>query len=102
MSVLAHSTRPTATTGAIALASDLVRIKSYSGDEAEIADFTAKHLKSLGLEVVAQEIGSGRRNVIGYWRGRGGRPSLMYNGHMDTNPAGEGWTRDPLGGDVED
>jgi acetylornithine deacetylase len=26
----------------------------------------------------------------------------MYNGHMDTNPAGEGWTKDPLGGEADD
>jgi acetylornithine deacetylase len=26
----------------------------------------------------------------------------MYNGHMDTNPAGEGWLRDPLGGEVDE
>ena len=25
----------------------------------------------------------------------------MFNGHMDTNPVGEGWSRDPLGGDVD-
>ncbi len=85
-----------------ALASALVRIKSYSGDEAEIADFTARHLAQLGLDVVVQEIAPRRRNVVGYWRGRGGGPSFMYNGHMDTNPAGEGWARDPLGGEIDD
>jgi acetylornithine deacetylase len=26
----------------------------------------------------------------------------MLNGHLDTNPAGEGWTKDPFGGDVDD
>ncbi len=26
----------------------------------------------------------------------------MLNGHLDTNPAGEGWTKDPLGGEVDD
>lgn len=84
------------------LASRLVRIKSYSGNEAEIAEFTAGHMKALGLEVEMQEIGPGRFNAIGRWRGRGSGPSLMYNGHMDTNPVGEGWQRDPLGGEIAD
>src|ERR1700730_4814523 len=34
--------------------------------------------------------------------GTGGGTSLMLNGHLDTNPAGEGWTKDPFGGDVDD
>jgi acetylornithine deacetylase len=94
--------RPSAGEGrAAALASQLVRIKSYSGDEAAIADFTARHMTELGLEVVVQEVAPTRFNVIGYWRGGGRVPSLMYNGHMDTNPAGEGWVRDPLRGDID-
>lgn len=81
-----------------ALAADTVRIKSYSGDELDIAAFMAERLHQAGLEVQVQEVAPRRRNVIGRWRGTGGRPSLMYNGHMDTNPVGAGWTVDPLGG----
>lgn len=79
-----------------------VRIRSYSGDEAEIADYMADQLSDLGLDVSRQEVAPRRFNVIGRWRGCGGGPSLMYNGHMDTNPAGEGWTRDPLAGERDD
>lgn len=32
---------------------------------------------------------------------RGARPRLLFSGHVDVVPAGEGWTRDPFGGDVE-
>jgi acetylornithine deacetylase len=80
----------------------MARIKSYSGDEAEIAEFTATTLRELGLDVQLLPIAPSRFDVIGTWRGTRNGPSFMYNGHMDTNPAGEGWSRDPLGGDVDD
>jgi acetylornithine deacetylase len=79
-----------------------VRIKSYSGDEAEIARWTADRMSMLGLEVDLVEVAPRRFNAIGIWRGSGGGASFMYNGHMDTNPVGEGWTRSPLGGEVDD
>jgi len=87
---------------AVALASAMVRIKSYSGDEEDIAVFTAEHMQSLGLQVRLQQVAPKRLNVIGVWKGSGGGPSFMYNGHMDTNPAGEGWVRDPLGGETDE
>lgn len=78
-----------------------VRIKSYSGDEAEIAQWTADRMSALGLEVTLAEVAPRRFNAIGIWRGSGGGASFMYNGHMDTNPVGEGWVRAPLGGDYD-
>lgn len=83
------------------IASQTTRIKSYSGDEAEIAEWTADFMSGLGLEVSLKEVAPRRFNAIGVWRGRGRAPSLMYNGHMDTNPVGEGWTRPPLGGESD-
>jgi acetylornithine deacetylase len=82
----------------------MIRIRSYSagGEEAEIPRLVQDCCATLGLESTLQEAQSGRFNVISRWRGAGGGTSLMLNGHLDTNPAGEGWTRDPLGGDVDD
>lgn len=86
----------------ITLASEAVRVKSYGGNEDKISDLMAQRLTEAGLAVAKQEVAPGRFNVIGTWRGKGDGPSFMYNGHMDTNPAGEGWTKDPLGGVVDD
>ena len=36
------------------------------------------------------------------WRGTGGGKSLLFNGHLDTNPVSEGWTVDPWAGKVDD
>jgi acetylornithine deacetylase len=48
------------------------------------------------------EVMNGRCNAIGTQRGAGGGASLLFNGHMDTNPVTGGWTVDPLGGVYDD
>ncbi len=107
MSAVARQERPGPVLGAIdrsrvvSFLSETARIKSYSGDERDIARFMADRMRGLGLEVTLQEVRPNRFNAIGVWRGTGGGPSFMFNGHMDTNPAGLGWTKDPLGGVVD-
>ena len=88
----------------VSLLQQMVRIRSYSagGEEGAIARFMRDYLAALGLEVELQEVEPNRFNCISRWRGEGGGMSLMLNGHLDTNPAGEGWTKDPFGGDVDD
>ena len=87
----------------VALLQQMVRIRSYSagGEEGTIARFMQSRLATLGLESELQEVQPGRFNCISRWRGTGGGRSLMLNGHLDTNPAGEGWTKDPLGAEVD-
>ena len=87
----------------VSLLQQMVRIRSYSagGEEGTIARFMQSRLMALGLETELQEVQPGRFNCISRWPGAGGGRSLMLNGHLDTNPAGEGWTKDPLGGEVD-
>lgn len=79
---------------------DLVRANSCSGTpgEALLARTLAADMKKLGLEVELQEVGDGRLNAIGLWRGSGGGRRALLNGHIDTNPVTLGWTVDPWGG----
>jgi acetylornithine deacetylase len=89
----------------IALLQRMVRTRSYSagGEEGTLARAMQAHMHGMGLESELQEVQPGRFNVISRLRGTGGGgQSLMFNGHLDTNPAGEGWTKDPLGGEVDD
>jgi acetylornithine deacetylase len=88
----------------VALLQRMVRIRSYSagGEEGTIARFMREHLAGLGLRSALQEVQPGRFNVISTLPGSGGGTSLMFNGHLDTNPAGEGWTKDPFGGETDD
>jgi len=84
--------------------SDMIRFKSYSGTpgEGELAQFVVERMQGLGLEAFTQEVEPGRTNAIGIWRGTGGGKSLLFNGHLDTNPVTEGWTVDPWGGVYDD
>jgi len=82
----------------------MVRFKSYSGTsgENELARFMVEHMRELGLEARLQPVEAQRHNAIGTLKGAGGGRSLLFNGHMDTNPATEGWTVDPWGGLYDD
>jgi succinyl-diaminopimelate desuccinylase len=43
-----------------------------------------------------------RINVVGTRAGRNRHPLVHLNGHFDVVPAGQGWTRDPFGGEIAD
>ena len=83
---------------------EMIRFKSYSGTPGEgaLARFVVERMQRLGLEAFTQEVEPGRLNAIGIWRGTGGGKSLLFNGHLDTNPVTEGWTVDPWGGLYDD
>jgi acetylornithine deacetylase len=91
-------------TESIEFLAEMIRFKSYSGTpgEGELARFMVDRMRALGLEAFVQEVEPGRMNAIGRWRGTGGGKSLMFNGHLDTNPVTEGWTVDPFGGVHDD
>jgi acetylornithine deacetylase/succinyl-diaminopimelate desuccinylase family protein len=84
--------------------SELVRARSQNpvDGEAEVAAYVARFLTGLGLEVETPDVFPGRPNVVGRLRGAGGGPMLAFNTHMDTVPEGNGWTREPFGGEVVD
>ncbi len=84
--------------------SRMVQHKSYSETEGEreLARYMAAQMETLGLESELQPVPGERLNAIGYWRGSGEGKSLLFNGHLDTNPVTEGWTVDPWEGKVDD
>jgi len=66
-----------------ALTRSLVDIPSVSGDEGEIAAYTASYLERLGYTVELQEAAPGRSNVIA----RSSGPSrVVFASHLDTVP----------------
>ncbi len=82
----------------------MVRHKSYSetAGERALAEHMVATMQAMGLEAYLQPVEDARVNAIGVWRGTGGGKSLLFNGHLDTNPVTEGWTVDPWGGLVDD
>ena len=86
------------------LLSRMVQHKSYTQTDGErvLVEFMADQLRQLGLDTELTPVPGNRINVVGRWRGTGGGKSLLFNGHVDTNPVTEGWTVDPWEGKVDD
>ncbi|SDH52536.1 M20 family metallopeptidase [Variovorax sp. OV700] len=82
----------------------MVQHKSYpeTDDERVLAQYMVEQMRSLGLEAALTPVNETRVNAIGTWKGTGGGKSLLFNGHLDTNPVSEGWTVDPWAGTVDD
>ncbi|MEI4472360.1 M20 family metallopeptidase [Frigidibacter sp. MR17.24] len=83
----------------------MVRHKTYSETEGEtvMVRRMVEEMRAIGIDADVHGFGDkGRSNAIGTLKGTGGGRSLMYNGHVDTNPVTEGWTVDPWGGLVDD
>ena len=85
----------------VGLASDLIRIPSFSPDETPAAQFLADYFRPRGYDVMMQEVEPGRFQTIATLRGAGGGKSLMFNGHLDINSLKFGTKRDPWTPTVE-
>jgi succinyl-diaminopimelate desuccinylase len=83
----------------LTLLRDLVAIPSENppGNEAAVARYLAERLRPHGFVCDVHEAAPGRGSLVAVLRGAGTRPSIAFNGHLDTGPIGDGWTRDPLG-----
>ena len=82
----------------------MVRARSYSDTPGEVtlAHELAGELAGRGLDVTLIPVSGQRVNVLARLPALGSGSSLMLNGHIDTNMAGEGWTKDPFGGEMDD
>ncbi len=90
---------PQLQTACIDFLRDLVRIRSFSGDEGEIAARVADEMRRLGFHQVYRDRAG---NIVG--RVGKGTQRLLFDGHMDVvgvgNPAT--WDSDPFSGQVQD
>jgi succinyl-diaminopimelate desuccinylase len=68
------------------------------GDEAGCAQFLESFLSGQGVECRLVEVLPGRPNL--YARIGSSNPTLVLCGHLDTVPAGEGWTVDPFSAEL--
>ncbi|TPW27333.1 M20 family metallopeptidase [Martelella alba] len=81
----------------VGLACDMIRVPSVKGDEATLVRKMAAWFEERGYEVWLQELDHGLCSVIATLKGTGGGKSLMFNGHLDTDPVTTfGWSRDPF------
>jgi acetylornithine deacetylase len=99
----------------------MVSIPSVTGDEGEIQKFLAGYLGNMGLALDMWESDwdelkkhpgyipvdrgyQGRPNILATWKGAGGGRSLLFNGHTDVIPVGngEGWSDNPWSASIKD
>lgn len=87
---------------AIELTSKLVAIPSENpgGSEEAMGVFVEEWLKAQQLPAEVQNIQPGRSNVISRIPGKGIRRPVILLAHMDTVPAGEGWSFSPFSGEI--
>jgi acetylornithine deacetylase/succinyl-diaminopimelate desuccinylase family protein len=88
----------------IALLRRLLRLNTENppGNEGSAARLLAGYLAPLGFETEYHEPVPERGSLVARLRGTGGGRTLVMNGHLDIGPIGSGWTKDPLGGEIED
>ena len=88
----------------IALLRRLLRINTENppGNEEPAARLLEEYLAALGFETELHEAVPARTSLVARLRGAGGGRTLIMNGHLDIGPIGQGWTKDPLGGEIED
>ena len=98
----------------------MVSIPSVTGDEAKIQKFLAEYLTKIGLEVDVWESDweelkkhpgyipvdrgyEGRPNIVAIWKGNGDGRFLLFNGHTDVIPVGngEGWSDNPWSASIK-
>ena len=65
------------------------------GRETEAAALLASELEAIGFATEIRPLAEGRANVVGRID-NGAGPCFAFNSHMDTVPAGGGWTSDPF------
>jgi succinyl-diaminopimelate desuccinylase len=88
----------------VPLAQRLIRTctENPPGDTRAACEILIDELDEQGFELELFEPASGHVSLVATHTFRLPGPTLVLNGHLDVVPATDGWTRDPLGGEVED
>lgn len=85
----------------VTLLQNMVRSRSYSGEEAGVVEAVKEGFKKLGYDdAFVDEYG----NVIGCIKGNRPGKKILFDGHIDTVvvPDATKWTQDPFGGEIVD
>ena len=84
----------------IAFTQELIRCRSYSGEEQGVVRILSEKFKEIGAEIRVDRYGS----VIACVQGDRPGPTILFDGHIDTVPVPDpgAWSHDPFGGEIAD
>src|SRR5690625_2056404 len=84
--------------------SRLIELRSDYPKELEegVARYIYGLLMSYAIEAELQYVSEGRPNLVATLPGQIDGPTIIYNGHLDVVPAGEGWHYDPFKATIAD
>lgn len=88
----------------VRLTQALVRLESSNPGtyEGAVTEFVQHWLQdNTPAQVFLEQVAEGRSNVVARLRGESQDHSLVYICHMDTVPVGDGWSHDPLAGEIQ-
>ncbi|MHC1684325.1 MAG: YgeY family selenium metabolism-linked hydrolase [Clostridiaceae bacterium] len=83
----------------VGLCQELLRIRSYSGEEKAVAERAKLAFNEMGYDDVhIDEYG----NIIGHIKGKREGKSILFDAHIDTVPVPDErqWSHNPFGGDI--
>lgn len=88
---------------AVKLTQELVRFASENppGDQREIVEFLKRWLSERDIQFEEHARYEHLPCLVGKIGDPSSGPTLHFNGHTDVVPAGDGWTRDPYGAEIE-
>ncbi len=88
----------------VATLRELIRIRSVTGEEAEIGSYVERFCRETGFRTEVLEAEPGRPNVLATWDTGLPGPHFLLNDHLDTIPPGppEYWTHPPFAGETAD
>lgn len=86
----------------IDLLTDLVSIRSFSGEESDVQTWIVNWFERQGMEAILEEADGGLKNVVVTIEGNGNGPVLWIGGHCDTVGIASNWTKAPHTPVIED
>jgi len=90
----------------VAYLSEFIKVNSVNppGNEKDVARLAKAKFKEYGIESEIMDLDfeePNRANLLAKMGNSSQGPTLVYSGHFDVVPPGEGWTHDPLGAEIE-
>ena len=85
----------------ISLTQELVRLRSYSGEEGDVSEAVKRYMEGHGFDSVTVD---GYGNTIGCIKGNRPGRKILFDGHMDTVPVQDQseWIYPPFAAEIHD